>query len=899
MKRLGLVVTVLLACSLSLSATGVVTVTSPLNNSTVTSPVLVHATYSATATYMKLWVDHVAVIALHTGSVFDYSAALAPGAHLLEVQAADATSGVVVTTRVNITVSSGSTQSVTVTTPLNNSTVTSPVAIHATYSRTANYMKLWIDHVASTVEHNGSVFDTTSPLTAGPHLLEVQAQDSTTLTTFTTPVNITVTNATGVSVSPSLASVVAGQSQQFTATGATGAVTWSVSPAAAGSITSSGLFTAGATAGTATIAAADSGTGKSGTATANVIAFVITPNPASVTSGGTVTLTANAPATWSVTSGGGTISNTTTASTTATYTALSVAGSATVTANESANNAIAASATVNTAALTITPGVAHTGEGQSQQFTANAPVTWTTSCGSIDANGLFTAPSVVGDCTITATQTTASATATAVDHVTVPIIQGLHYTTWKNDLARTGQQRSEILLTPANVNATTFGLKFSAALDGMVFAQPLYMSALTINGAKHNVVFVATEHDTLYAFDSDTAGAPLWKKTFLINGATTVPQANVGSTIPTEIGITGTPVIDPATGTLYLVAETLEAGVYKHRLHALDVTTGNERTGSPKLIAPTGFASKEELQRTGLALANGNVYVAFGSQGDHAPYNGWVVAYSATTLAQVAAWNVSPGGTAGGVWESGSAPSIDSNGDLYVSTGNGSFNKTTQFSMSIVKLSPTLSVLDWFAPFDAVSQSKGDKDVGSGGVLVVPDQSGPFPHELIECGKLPQVYVLNRDNLGHQGATSNSQIVQELTNVVGGNTGTQSADHCFTTPAYWEGNVYFAGNNDVIRRFILDPSTGKLSTAALDKGTFIFAFPGGQPVTSSNSASSGIVWVVDRGAPAHLHAFDAANVSNSLYTSGPLVFEKFAVPTVVEGKVFVAGQGKLFVFGLF
>jgi hypothetical protein len=219
--------------------------------------------------------------------------------------------------------------------------------------------------------------------------------------------------------------------------------------------------------------------------------------------------------------------------------------------------------------------------------------------------------------------------------------------------------------------------------------------------------------------------------------------------------------------------------------------------------------------------------------------------------------------------------------------------------MSIVKLSPLLKVLDWYAPWDAVTQSKSDKDVGSGGVLVVPDQSGAIPHELIQCGKLPQVYVMNRDNLGHQGSTSDSQIVQELTNVVGGTTGTQAADHCFLTPAYWEQNLYFVGNNDVIKQFTLDPSTGKMSTAATAKGTFTFAFPGGQPVTSSNGSSNGIVWVVDRGTPAHMHAFNATNVSQTLYTSGSLVFEKWAVPTVVGGKVFVAGQGKLFVFGLF
>jgi hypothetical protein len=899
-KRLFLVAMVVLCCSLFVFATGVVTVTSPAANSTVNSPVLVHATYSGTANYMKLWVDHVAVVVLRTGSVFDFSETLANGAHLLEVQAQDATSLVVVTAPINITVTSSATgPSVTVVSPTANSTVTSPVLVHATYSGTASYMKLWVDHLAVIALHTGSVFDFSEPLANGAHLLEVQAADATTLVVHTTSVNITVaTKAAGVSVSPPSANVVQGQSQQFTPSGATGTVTWSISPAGAGSISASGMFTAGATVGPVTITASDSGTVTSGSATANVIAFAITPNPASVVAGGAVILTANGSATWAVTTGGGSITNTSTASTTATYTALAIPGAATITATEAAINTITATDAMNTGALVVTPSTANTVEGQTQQFAANAAVTWSASCGTIDVNGLFTAPNVVEDCTITATQTGATAAATAIDHVTAPTVQGLNYVTWKNDNGRTGQQRNETLLTPTNVNATTFGVKFSVVIDGNVFAQPLYLSGVTINGIKHNVVFVATEHDSVYAFDSDTSGAPLWKKSFLINGATTVPQANVGSTIGPEIGITGTPVIDPATGILYVVAETLEAGVYVHRLHALDVATGNEQ-GSPKVIAPAGFASKEELQRPGLTLANNNVYVAFGSQGDHPPYNGWVVAYSESTLLQTAAWNVSPGGTAGGIWGSGGAVSTDSDGNLYVTTGNGSFNKTTQFSMSIVKLSPSLAVLDWFTPFDAVLQSKSDKDLGAGGVLVVPDQVGAFPHELIECGKLPQIYVLNRDNLGHQGATSDSQIVQELSGPVGGTTGTQAADHCFMTPAYWQGNLYFVGNNDVIKQFTLDPVTGKMASTPTAKGTFIFAFPGGQPVTSSNDSSNGIVWVVDRGSPAHLHAFDATNVSKALFTSGALVFEKWAVPTVVDGKVFVAGQGKLFVFGLF
>lgn len=878
-----------------------VTVQSPANNSTVASPVAVQAKYSGTASYMKLWVDHVATALQSNTSTFSYSATLAAGAHVLEIQAADATSGIVYTTSVNITVTTGGGGGgggpVTVQSPANGSTDTSPVAVQATYSGTASYMKLWIDHVSIIAQPNTSTFIYSAPLSNGAHLLEIQAADATSKTVYTTPVNITVVAKPTVSVSPSSATVVEGLTQQFAASGTTGTVTWSVAPSTVGTIDQTGLFTSAATTGIATVTASDSGTGASASASVSVVAFSITPNPANVALGANVTLTANAPANWAVSSGSGSISTTSTPSTSAIYTAPTSAGAATITATESANNAITATDTLTAASFAVTPATANTYEGQTQQFTVNDNATWSTTCGSITSGGLFTAPYAVEDCTITAAETGTSNSATAIDHVTAAPIQALNYTMWKNDLGGTGQQRNELILTPANVNASTFGVKFSTAVDGWVFAQPLYMSGLTVNSATHNVVFVATEHDSVYAFDADTAGAALWKQSFLKTGVTTVPQANVGSTIFPEIGITGTPVIDPATGTLYVVAETLESGKYFHRLHALDVTTGSEKFGGPVVIQPSGFASKEQLQRPGLTLANGNVYVSLGSQGDIGSYHGWVIAYSATTLAQVAAWNDSPGGVQGGIWSSGAAPSVDSNGNLYISSGNGSFNGTTQFSMSIVKLSPSLTVLDWFTPWNAVVESKSDEDLGSGGVLVVPDQSGAYPHELIECGKLPQVYVLNRDNLGHQLSTSDSQLIQELSGVVGGGPGTQSPDSCFMTPAYWEQNLYIIANNDVIKQFTLDPSTGLMSTTPVEKGSFEFVFPGGQPVTSSDGSSNGIVWAID--ASGKLHAFDATNVSTTLYTSGTLVPEKFAVPTVVNGKVFVAGQGKLFVFGLF
>jgi hypothetical protein len=617
--------------------------------------------------------------------------------------------------------------------------------------------------------------------------------------------------------------------------------------------------------------------------------LTVSPSNVSLQEGFKQVFTASeSPVTWSTT-GDGAINSS------GSFTAGNSAGSAVVTATDSTGKTASASVTVTT--LTINPSSVTTVEGQQQQFSAQIAVTWTASCGTISSTGIFTAPNVVEDCTITANASDGSArSGTAVDHVSAQLPPSdMNYVTWKNDNGRTGQQRNEKILTPASVKAS-FGVKFTATIDGEAYAQPLYMSDLRLGGSSHDVVFVATEHNSVYAFDADSGGAPLWKTSFLINGATTVPQGNVGSTINPEIGVTGTPVIDLSSNTLFVVAQTLEAGKYVHRLHALDVTNGSEKLGGPKVIAASGFASKEQLQRAGLVLANGNVYIAFASHGDHQPYNGWVFAYSATTLALTASWNVSPGGTEGGIWGGGGGIAADSNGDIYVSTGNGSLNGTTQFSMSIVKLSPSLKVLDWFAPWDAVTQSKSDQDVGAGGVLVVPDQSGAFPHELIECGKLPQVYVLNRDNLGHRGTSSDSQIVQELKNVVGGTSGRQANDHCFMTPAYWEGNLYFVGNNDVMKAFTLNPATGHMSTAPKSKTSASFLFPGAQAVVSSNGASNGIVWVVS--ASNVLHAYDATNLANQLYAGPTMPFTKWSVPTVINGMVYVGTKGKLYAYGL-
>jgi hypothetical protein len=473
------------------------------------------------------------------------------------------------------------------------------------------------------------------------------------------------------------------------------------------------------------------------------------------------------------------------------------------------------------------------------------------------------------------------------------------YFTWKNNNARTGLQSNEALLTPANVNAAQFGQKFSNPIDGWAYAQPLYVAGLTIGGAKHNVVFVATEHASVYAFDADAAGPPLWHTSFLGAGITTV-QTSGNQEIPVqpEVGITSTPVIDPASGTIYALAQTVENGVFTNKLHALDLTSGAERPGSPAVLSDPAFQDKQEFERCALLLANGNVYVTFASYGDIAPYHGFMFAFNASSLAKVAVWNVTPTGSEGGIWMGAAGPAADQSGNIFVVSGNGTWDGVSNLGQSVVKLDPTLHVLDYFAPFNANQLNVGDHDLGSGGALLVPDQSGTFPHELVTCGKNDPIFVVNRDNMGHKNDDDNNQIIQNVLGQLGG-PGLQDADHCFTTAAFFQQTLYFIGNNDVIKAFSLDGASGKLSLTPTSKGSFPFVFPGGQPVVSSNGSSNGIVWAVDDNQASALHAFDALDVSRELYRS-PSIGQaaKWAVPTVINGKVYVATKTQLVVFGL-
>lgn len=620
-------------------------------------------------------------------------------------------------------------------------------------------------------------------------------------------------------------------------------------------------------------------------------AYSISPTNPTVSEGATVQFSATIPSTWTSTCG--------TISTSGLFTAPLSQPSCKVTGKATdGSNATASTNVTVTSPITVSPSAATTSVGKTQQFTANAAVTWSTSCGSIDSTGLFTAPGTTGTCTITATASSGTAyTDTASDTVVASAPGAVNYTTWKFDNARDGLQPNETLLTPANVNSTNFGQIWSATLDGRPWAQPLYMSGVTINSAKHNVVYTVTANDSVYAFDGDT-GTQLWKVNLLGSGETAPTGTAAHSSVQPYVGITGTPVIDPTTGTIYLVTYSVDASSnYFHRLHALSITSGAEKFGGPVTITAGGYDPSQHLQRPGLALANGNVYIAFSSNEDVDPYHGWIFSYNAGTLSQVNFWNATPGASAGGIWMAASGLSVDSSGNLFVMTGNGDWNGSTQFGQSAVKLSPSLSVLDYFTPIPHATQSAGDKDLGSGGATLLPNVGGSHPHELINCSKLQVIYVINRDNMGQIGTTTDN-VIQSIPNQLGGTTGTQSSDACFSNAAYWNNNIYFIANNDVVKQFTLDPTTGLLSTTPVHKDTYAFAFPGGQPVISSNGNSNAILWSIDW-STGTLRAYDATNVSKLLYASAKLGSGlKFTVPTVVNGHVYAGFSNKLVGMGL-
>lgn len=502
-------------------------------------------------------------------------------------------------------------------------------------------------------------------------------------------------------------------------------------------------------------------------------------------------------------------------------------------------------------------------------------------------------------------------------------------TTSQYDNARTGATLTETALTPRSVDAAHFGKLAALHVDGDVYAQPLVVANLSVGGAPRDVVFVATEHDSVYAFDAKaTAGAPLWHAAFADErrGVTPIPFRELACPfIKPEVGITATPVIDLATQTLYALARTKEADGgspprYVQRLHALDLRTGAEKLGGPVVIRATAdgsgvgsaggklaFDPLRENPRASLLLVNGTVFLTWASSCDVGPYHGWVVAYDARSLEQTAVFVTSPDADDAGIWQGDTGPAADAAGNVFLATGNGAFDVAgarggRDYGDSILRLTSTergIAVTDFFTPFDQQRLNAEDGDLGSGGPLLLPDQPGPHRHLLVLGGKGGMVYVVDRDHMGGFHAGSDSHAVQTLS----------TSKSVFGAPAYWNGHVFILWSDDVLKDFVL--RDGRLSAQPVARAAERFTDPGATPTVSADGAKDGVVWVIESRAwraadrPAVLRAYDAANVAHELYDSEQRSARdragtalRFTIPTVANGRVYVGVKGELDVYGL-
>ena len=503
----------------------------------------------------------------------------------------------------------------------------------------------------------------------------------------------------------------------------------------------------------------------------------------------------------------------------------------------------------------------------------------------------------------------------------LPVIATAQY-----DNARTGANLLETILTPQNVNVGQFGRIAFFPVDGDVYAQPLYVPKLEIPGrGSHNVVFIATEKDSVYAFDADaTSTEPLWQVSFVDAKKYISPVSNRDVFCPfiqPDIGITSTPVIDLSSKTLYALARTREAEngkwVFRQKLHALDLVTGAEKLGGPITIRAsfqgdkslfskgvTEFDPLRENQRAALLLVNNNVFITWASSCDVGPYYGWVMSYDTRTLKQTGVLNVSPGAKESGIWQADAGPAADGSGNVYLITGNGKFTAASggrDYGDSVLKIALTpngLAVRDYFTPADQEHLNDTDGDFGSGSPILLPDQPAPHSHLLLAAGKSAKLYELDRDNLGHFHAADDSNAVQVVP------AGAQS----FGAPAYWNGHVFYFLMNDYLRDYALQ--NGRLSAQPVAKSNTNINDPG-TPAISANGAKNGIVWIVSTKVwngpdqPAVLFAYDAADVSRELYNStqnptrdGAGYALRFTIPTIANGRVYVPAKRRIDVFGL-
>ena len=527
-------------------------------------------------------------------------------------------------------------------------------------------------------------------------------------------------------------------------------------------------------------------------------------------------------------------------------------------------------------------------------------------------------PNLNASCGTPATPTTNSASPSSIDVVTY------HY-----DNLRTGQNTQEAILTPTNVNSTQFGKLGEFAVVGKVDAQPLYLSNLAIPGiGMKNVLYVATEHGCVYAFDADSIGSsaskPMWITSTELPGEVPSDDRGCGQVTP-EIGVTSTPVIDRKLGAIYVVAVSKNgAGNYIHRIHALDLTSGAELFGGPTVITAsypgTGvggsggnvvFDPAQYNERPGLLELNGTIYTTWGSHCDAGVYTSWVMAYSAATLKQTAVLNLVPNGSDGGIWMSGAAPAVDASGNIYFIVGNGTFDTNLDPSgfplqhdcgncfakISAISSSPPLSLLDYFTPSDTVAQSDQDLDFGAGGPLLLPDMTdanGLARHLAVGSGKDANIYVVDRDNMGkfNSGADNIYQLIPgELSGAE------------FGKPSYFNNTVYYGAVGDTLKAFPV--SNAKLATVPSSQSPTNFAYPGTTPSISADGNTNGIVWAVENGGTGVLHAYDATNVGKELYNSNQasnardhFADNKFITPMVANGRVYVGTPTSVAVFGL-
>ena len=734
----------------------------------------------------------------------------------------------------------------------------------------------------------------------------------------------------------------AGATAQFSAT-VTGssntAVTWSVDSKAGGNssvgtITATGLYTAPSQAGNHTVTAtSNANSAESASAKVTVQAAPPPPPPSVSISPGSSTLgvgltqqftatvqnVTNPSLFWSVDGVGGGNSSVGTISVQGLYTAPAQVGTHTVGVVVASTSATASSA-ITVFSLGVSPGSIVVAPRATQQFTAsvqglsNAALSWSvdgtsggnSSVGTISSSGLYTAPSATGLHTITVSANADPAVSALAGLTVVNSAPGA-VLTFHNDSARDGVFTQETTLMPSVVNSSQFGKLRSYSVDGQIYAQPLFVPQLTVNGSVFDVVFVATENNTVYAFDANgTQTTALWSK----NLGPASPR-NDQEGISPEIGVTSTPVIDITTNTMYVVATTTSGPFW---LHALDITTGAEKFGGPAAVTGsvqgTGWDSNNGTlklengcyQRTGLALnpVSNEIYIGFG----HCNH-GWLFAYDKTSLQQKAIFNDTPDGAGGGLWNGGGAPAVEeTTGKVYIMTGVDQDDPSSGFNDSFLRLTgDSLSQEDFFQPDDASYLALNDADLGSGSLVLMPDNPSSTPHEVIGGGKDGKVFVVNRNDMGSFSASTNN-VIQTV------QTGIKQFDNIFSTPAYWNGNLYIHCEGDVLRVFSW--SNGLMSTQPIQTGKPVSGAHGTTISISSNGLNNAIAWEIDNSSfngsssgPAILRAYDAKNIGTVLYDSTQAgsrdtagLALKFTVPTIADGKVFVGTQNELDIYGL-